>query len=325
VSAAPRSPDSAGSADAPPGEHPSWPTVGVVVATRDRPELLREALASITAQDYPGTVRTLVVFDQSGPDDSLVSSDERRPVAVTTNPRSPGLAGARNSGILAQSCELVAFCDDDDTWLPGRLSAQVGVLRRDPAAEFVCCGIRIAYDGHTVDRILPAEQIGLPDLLRSRVTELHPSTFLIRRSSVVDGFGLVNEAIPGGYGEDYEFLLRAARHAPIRNVAEVQVVVRWHARSYFANRWQTISTALSWLLEHYPEFQDEPHGQARVTGQIAFAEAALGARRSAARWAGRTIRRNPREPRAYLALAVASGALRADSVLRQLHRRGHGI
>lgn len=157
------------------------------------------------------------------------------------------------------------------------------------------------------------------------MTELHPSTFLIRAAALRDGFGLVDEEIPGSYAEDYEFLLRAARSAPLVNLRTPYVLVRWHKRSYFAQRWDTISEALQWLLERYPEFGTQPAGEARVTGQIAFARAASGDRRGAMRWARHTIRRNPREPRAYLALAVAGRMVRADAVLRTLHKRGRGI
>ncbi|MBQ0906620.1 glycosyltransferase family 2 protein [Micromonospora sp. U21] len=302
------------------------PNVSVVVPTRDRPELLRAAVRAILAQEYPGQIEVVVVFDQSTPDESLTGlSGPDRPVRVIRNERTPGLAGARNSGTVAAEGELVAFCDDDDEWLPGKLTTQVDALVADPAAEFVCCGIRVSYDGHTVDRVLDRDRITLDDLLRDRLTELHPSTFLIRAAALRDGFRLVDEEIPGSYAEDYEFLLRAARSAPLINLRTPSVLVRWHKRSYFAQRWDTISEALQWLLQRYPEFAGQPAGEARVTGQIAFARAASGDRRGALRWARRTLRRNPREPRAYLALAVAGRVVRADAVLRSLHKRGRGI
>ncbi len=302
-----------------------WPTVGVVVPTRDRPELLRKALQRILDQDYPGDVRCVVVFDHSEPDDGLAVDDEHRGVMVMGNERSPGLAGGRNSGILAADTELVAFCDDDDAWLPGKLRAQVEELVAHPEASLVSCGIRVVYDGATTDRVLADRRVTLPDLLRSRLTELHPSTFLMRRAAVVDGFGLVDEHIPGSYGEDYEFLLRATRHGPVVNLPDVLVEVLWHKKSYFASRWDTIITALRWLLERYPEFRSVPAGEARICGQIAFAYAAQGRRREAVRWVAKTLRRNPREARAVLALAVASRAITADSVLRRLHERGRGV
>lgn len=302
------------------------PRVSAVVPTRDRPELLRAAVRALLDQDYPGELEVIVVYDRSEPDPTLTElSRPGRPVRVTENGRTPGLAGARNTGTLAAAGELIAFCDDDDEWLPGKLSAQVAALTTLPDAEFVSGGIRVSYDGHTVDRSLPRDRITLANLLRDRLTELHPSTFLFRAAVLRDGFGLVNEEIPGSYAEDYEFLLRAARRAPLVNLRTPLVLVRWHNRSYFTQRWDTISAALQWLLERYPEFGTQPAGAARVAGQIAFARAASGDRQGALRWARRTLRGNPREPRAYLALAVAGRVVRADAVLRTLHRRGRGI
>jgi len=301
------------------------PAITVVVPTRDRPDMLRATLAAIEAQDYPGRVDTIVVFDQSDPDLSLMRDSPRRAVSVVGNTCRQRLAGARNSGILAADTPLVAFCDDDDVWHPERVAVQVRAMQADPGATLMSCGIRVRYQDRDVVRSLPAGRVELSDLLRSRLTELHPSTFLLDREQLLGPIGLVDEEIPGSYAEDYEFLLRIARHGRIRNVPDVLVDVRWHQQSYFTQRWQTIATALSWLLDRYPEFADEPRGRARVQGQIAFAEAAGGHRRAAARASATALRSHPLEPRAFLALAVASGALTPERVLRTLHRRGRGI
>lgn len=314
-----------------PDHNSEVPDIDVVVPTRDRPELLRECIRAILTQEYPGPIRVIVVYDQSEPDSTLSAEPDlgidgaRRRIEVTTNDRTPGLAGARNSGILTASAELVAFCDDDDQWLPGKLSKQVDALSQDPGAEFVCCGIDVRYDGESHERTLHKSRISLQDLLRDRLTELHPSTFVMRRKAVVDGFGLVEENIPGSYAEDYEFLLRASRHHVIANVPDADVRVLWSKGSYFSARWETIRSALTWLLEQYPEFDTVPKGQARVMGQVAFAAAAEGDRRAAWQWAGKTLRRNPGEGRGYLALAVASGLAKPDTVLKRLHKMGRGI
>ncbi|WP_420157600.1 glycosyltransferase [Nocardiopsis sp. CNT-189] len=305
-------------------ERTGWPDVTAIVPTRERPDLLRRTLRSITGQDYPGVLRTIVVFDNDDPDQALADDDPRRPVRVMANTRSPGLAGARNTGILAASGELVAFCDDDDTWLPGKLRRQVEVLLAAPETEIVCCGIRVIYERTEAERVLDRTSVAFADLLASRLTELHPSTFVIRRSALVDGCGTVDEELPGSYAEDYELLLRLARRAPVRTVPETGVRVLWHRRSHFAGRWRTIASALSRLLEQYPEFRLVPRGHARIAGQVAFAEAAAGRRRAALRWILATLRSRPAEPRAYLALAVACG-LPPEFVLRTLHTRGKGL
>lgn len=301
-----------------------WPEVTVVVPTRDRPELLRRTLRAIDEQDFPGRITTIVVFDNDHPDPSLARTGGERPVRVVTNTLTPGLAGARNTGVLAADTDLVAFCDDDDTWLPDKLRAQVEVMRAEPDTEMVCCGIKVVYDRVEAVRSLDRTRVTFGDLLASRLTELHPSTFLIRRRAMIDGCGTVSEEIPGSYGEDYELLLRLARRAPIRNIPEPGVRVLWHRRSHFSGRWQTISTALRWLLERYPEFKLVPRGYARVAGQIAFAEASAGRRGAALRWIATTVRHRPTEGRAYLALLVVCGTP-PGWITRALHLRGKGL
>lgn len=300
------------------------PAVTVVIPTKDRPELLRRAIDGVLGQDYAGTVCCVVVYDGVEPDTSLRRDEPGRQVTVTTNTRQPGLAGARNTGILLAGTELVAFCDDDDAWRAGKLTAQVRALAESPDAALATCGIRIEYGEQCIDRSLPHDRVDFDQLLRSRLTELHPSSFLFRRAQLVD-LGLVDEELPGSYAEDYELLLRVARHGPIVNLPEVYVLVRWHRASHFMRRWETIGDSLQTLLDRYPEFARVRAGAARVTGQIAFARAAQGSRRDAVTWAGRTIARNPQEARAYLALAVASGLVRPDTVLAKLHAYGHSI
>jgi hypothetical protein len=217
---------------------------------------------------------------------------------------------------------MIAFCDDDDSWQPGKLTLQVGLLEQS-AASFVTSGIRVHHGDSAVVRIPPAE-IGFPELIRDRITELHPSTFVMRRSAL-DEIGLVDEKIPGSYGEDYDLLLRAARYGAIRAVQQPLVDVFWHQQSYFADRWQTIAAALRFLLAKYPEFSTDPIGHARIEGQIAFAEAALARRPAAIRSSWRALRGNPKERRAYLALAVAAGVISPKTVVRAANRRGRGI
>ena len=106
-----------------------WPSVGVVLPTHDRPGPLRAALAAVLAQVYPGQLRAVVVYDRAEPDLGLAGGDR---VRVAVNTRTPGLAGARNTGIGLLDTDLVAFCDDDDEWLPGKLLAQVQALRARP-------------------------------------------------------------------------------------------------------------------------------------------------------------------------------------------------
>ena len=71
-------------------------------------------------------------------------------------------------------------------------------------------------------------------------------------SSSIDEIGLVDEEIPGSYGEDYEWILRAAAVTEIAVVTRPLVRVRWHAGgSFFSDRWLLMVDGIDYILEVY--------------------------------------------------------------------------
>lgn len=299
-----------------------WPSVTVIVPTRDRPATLARAVRSIVGQSYPGEIECVIVFDQGDPVPVNVEVPPGRRVRLLTNTRTPGAAGARNTGITASDGALVAFCDDDDAWDTEKLRLQAEQL---DAAQFgfSACGMRIHYSDRVIAR--PASgSVSLQQLVRKRYPELVFTTFLLRREALAE-IGLLDEQVPGSYGEDYDFLLRAARRGPISAISQPLVDVFWHQQSFFAQHWQTIADGLEYLLGKHPELAADPRGRARVEGQAAFAHAALAHRAAACQASFRALRGNPLERRPYLALAVAAGIVPASSVVRLLNRRGRGI
>lgn len=299
-----------------------WPSIGVVIPTHDRPGPLRTALAAVLAQEYPGQLRVVVVYDRAEPDTRLADHDR---VSVVVNTRTPGLAGARNTGILEMDTDLVAFCDDDDEWLPGKLRVQVEALQGRPAAEFASCGIMVDYQGAYHPRLAGRTEVTHDDLLRSRMVMVHSSTYLVRRGALADGIGLVDESIPGSQNEDWDLALRAARRHPIVNVDQPLVRVVWGTASHYAAQWETKADSLRWMLLHHPELSDDRPGAARVYAQLSFAYACLRCRGEAFRWAWRALRSNWHERRIPFALAVAAGIVPGGTVLRYLNAHGHGI
>jgi glycosyltransferase involved in cell wall biosynthesis len=304
-------------------------SIGVVIPTRgDRPDLLRAATRAVLAQRYAGPVRVVVVADGADPATvaeqvaDAVSPGDRaggcHDVRVLANRLSPGLPGARNTGIAACDTDLVAFCDDDDLWLPGKLTAQADALAAG-GAEFASCAIEVEYGRRRVTRLAGTGTVTPADLVRSRMVMVHSSTFLFRRGAL-----WVDESAPAGQNEDWDLALRAAKRHPIANVDRPLVRVRWGASHYVA-RWADRIAGLEWMLARHPELAVDPRGAARVYGQLAFHHAALGRRREAGRWALRALATRLSEPRAPIALAVAAGLVSAPSVLARLHDRGHGI
>ena len=302
---------------------PCLPKVSVVIPTHNRPELLLRAVETVLGQDYAGEVECLVVFDQARPAPVCVEPGPRRALRALANHLTPGLAGARNAGALAATGELLGFLDDDDEWLPRKLSEQVAVMQQE-RAPLVSCGICVCRGGRRFDRV-PPPRVTFRDLLRSRQMAVNPATILVERTRFLGDIGPVDEEIPGSYAEDYEWVLRAARAHDVPVIQQPLVRINWHGSSYFARDWETIAAAQRYLLAKYPEFASEPAGLARITGQVSLALAAAGKRAGAWRWARRTLRLNLFQPRAYLALAVAAGVVRAETLLRAANAFGRGL
>jgi glycosyltransferase involved in cell wall biosynthesis len=300
----------------------AYPSVTAIVATRDRIQLLREAVASILAQDYPGELDVIVILDQWGDGERPTFDDPQ--IRLLDNGRTPGLAGGRNTGILAAGGELVAFCDDDDAWHAGKLTAQVDALLAQPGAEFASCSIDVKFGDTLSARNAGSSLVSHGQLLESRMAMLHSSTFVIRREALIEGIGLVDEHVPGSQNEDWDLLLRASARQPIVNVDRPLVTVLWTERSYFNRAWDTRNASLEWMLASHPDIATSAVGVARVYGQIGFGCVAMGDRRTAVRWTRRSIRANWREPRAYLTLAAVVG-VSPEWILRVLHRRGRGV
>jgi glycosyltransferase involved in cell wall biosynthesis len=304
----------------------NWPSVGVVIPTRHRPELVRRAIAGVRDQRYPGEVKVVVVFDQTEPDYLLAATDDTQ-VLVLTNWRTSGLAGARNTGILALDTEYVAFCDDDDQWRPDKLRRQVAALLAEPDSEFATCAIEVEYEGRTTPRLAGRSRVTVDELARSRMAMLHSSSFLVRREALTEGggIGLVAEDAPGSQNEDWDLLLRAARRAPIVHLDEPLVRVLWGRSSHYAYEYATKISSLRWMMQRHPEISGCRPGAARVYGQLACWSAATGNRSAAWQYSKEAVRANWREPRTAIALAAMTGAVKVENVLSALHKRGRGI
>lgn len=301
------------------------PEVSVVIPTRDRPRLVRRAIRDVVAQSYAGDIEVIVVFDQSEPDTSLELCTPNRRVRVVANDRTPGLAGARNTGALLATGELLGFCDDDDEWLPDKLSAQVRASNATDGPAIVACGIYVQHGDRTVIRLPDEQRLTYDDFLENRIMEVNPCTILAPTRLVLDEIGLVDEELPGSYAEDYEWLLRAVQVADIVVVPQPLTLIHWTSGSFFAARWATIHDAIDYLIAKHPDLAANDVGLARLRGQQAFAKAATGERREALRLAKETRRLNPREKRAWVATLVAWRVVSPGRALRAAHATGRGI
>jgi glycosyltransferase involved in cell wall biosynthesis len=302
----------------------TWPSVSAVIPTRNRPDLLSRAVQSVLDQRYPGELECVVSFDGESPRLPAVKVPQGRSLRAIRNDRSPGLAGARNAGAATCEGDLLAWCDDDDEWLPDKLTQQAETMRRFPDAAVATCGIHICVGDRMFTRSPTRHTVPREELLRSRQMWIHSSTLLIRRDRFFGDIGPIDEAIPGSYGEDYEWIVRASQATPIVASPEPLVRVYWQT-SYYSDRWDMMISAIQYHLDKHPELAADPRNAARMYGRLAFAYGASGMSGQACRWAGRSMRLDWRQPRGYLAMLISARLVSPRRVMALAHLRGRGI
>jgi glycosyltransferase involved in cell wall biosynthesis len=301
------------------------PAVSTVIPTHNRPQLMQRALESVLAQDYDGHIEVIVVFDACEPFRPAVEIPVGRSLRVVVNQRSRGLAGARNTGILEAQHDYVAFLDDDDYWLPGKLAAQMQLFT--VASSPVLVGTAMVLDDgrQTYERLVPMDVVGHGDLLRDRMAGLHSSTFVFKKDALLGPVGLVDEELPGSYGEDWDLLLRTSQVSPVLVVNRPLVSVTWATSSYFFGKWGAYAEGLEYLVRTHPGFEADEKALSRIAAQIAFARAGNGDGALARHWARRSLRLKPTNVKAWLALAISLRLVRVDTVTRVVQRMGKGI
>ena len=183
-------------------------SVSVVIPTWNRADRLVEAIASALAQTAP--VLEVLVCDDGSTDDSakrvaaLAAADPR--VRWLPGPRGGRPAIPRNRGIAASRGEWLAFLDSDDTWLPGKLEAQLAAARRLGSALVCSNALRVA-DGRDAGTLLEWSRpvLRFADLLRENLVVC---SSCVARRSLVERAGGFPEAPQFKAIEDYALWLR---------------------------------------------------------------------------------------------------------------------
>lgn len=226
----------------------NWPKVSVVIPTRDRPDCLAEAVASVLAQSRP--VFEVIVVDDASRDPEAIraalGNDPR--VRLLRNERSMGGGGTRNLGIANAEGDLIGFLDDDDIWRPEKLERQVAVWCRaaDPERTLVYCALEVRGRGGDVR--LPARGIGVEedvgDYLWRRGGWIQTSSLLLPRPLALEiGF---RAELPAH--QDWDFVIRLAEFGgAFAFLSEPLVVYRDDHAGVRISRRSDPLASLAWL------------------------------------------------------------------------------
>jgi LmbE family N-acetylglucosaminyl deacetylase/glycosyltransferase involved in cell wall biosynthesis len=194
--------------------------LSVIIRTRDRLELLREAIDSVIGTGYPASI---IVVNDGGAEPQLGDRDVR----IISHPSSRGRSAAMNSGVEAAETPFLAFLDDDDLFYPEHLttlarsaSSSHVAWYTDAISAFLQTAesgaseyrdrLRLFSTGFDRDLLLFDNYIPLP-------------TLLVRRDDYLAAGGFDPEF---DLFEDWDFLIRLSRRGDFRHIPAVTCEIR---------------------------------------------------------------------------------------------------
>lgn len=214
------------------------PRVAIVVRTKDRPDFLRRALESISAQTF--TDWEVAVVNDGG-DEAVVESllaelpDSIRPrVRAVHAPQSRGRWVSANAGVLETSAPYLVLHDDDDSWHPEFLRAGVDYLDAHADRSAVVSRIEIIWEESQGEAFVETgrEQFQshlvaplLSDMLL--YNRFVPIGFLYRRALHAE-LGLYDESLP--VVGDWNFNLKVLARGPLEYLGDIPYAY-WHQRA----------------------------------------------------------------------------------------------
>ncbi len=189
------------------------PLVSVIITSYNREFFLKETIESILVQTYRN-IEVIVVDDCSDFDFLAFSkqfSDNR--LQFYQNSTGKAVAVNRNFGLRQAQGEYIAFCDDDDLWLPEKLEKQIKILEEKP--EILLVGTNASLFpiilpntlGMLQDKIIDFKStFNAPFSLLDRTYVIN-STVLFRKS-IVKQIGFLDENKLLLSVEDFDYWLR---------------------------------------------------------------------------------------------------------------------
>ncbi len=193
-------------AQSPPPPSDSEASVAVIIPIYNGEAYLAEALRSVLAQTRPA--KEILVIDDGSPDSSAAIARSFPGVRVLPQANA-GVSASRNRGVALTSCKWIAFLDQDDVWLPGKLERQVALLEASEGADVCFSGLDALVQVPGSDEFTRAFRSAPPnkDVAKSLYGRMRfvPTCAVVRRDTFLRVGGFESSAQPC---EDWDLWLK---------------------------------------------------------------------------------------------------------------------
>lgn len=195
--------------------------ISVIIATYNRQDYIAEAIQSVIAQHYDGTIE-IIISDDGSTDKTLeicesFKKNTKADIKILKKPvycHQQGVSSTRNRGLRKSTQQLISFLDSDDFLLPGHFNKIVTTLEKSPELGFAFCRMlelreqnnQKMYRPWTHQRIFKSD-IRNPVISRGNV--YHTNSLVFRRI-VFEKVGFFNESYSNA--EDSDQWIRISEH-----------------------------------------------------------------------------------------------------------------
>jgi len=194
--------------------------------------MVTEAIDSVLSQTFKDF--ELIVVDNYSRDDTEevigAYTDER--IRYFKHENGGVVAVNRNYGISKAQGEYIAFCDDDDLWMPEKLEKQMLEFEKDSQIGLVCTNA-IIFDKNGELGVFKTELKDSNFTFESLIwgNSVICSSVLVPKR-VIDDVGMMDESPEIFTAEDYELWLRVAQKYRVKYVDLPLVKYRIHPGGY---------------------------------------------------------------------------------------------
>ena len=206
--------------------------VSAIITTHKRePYIVERALKSVINQTYRNI--EIIVIDDSPVDyeyrsavKDIVESFRQHNIKYVSHGDCLGACAARNTGLSIAKGEYIGFLDDDDEWLPNKISEQVNAFT-SPKVGLVYCGNNVVYEstGLIKEHKIPCidknvyENLMYENFIGSTSFPLIKTAYL----KAIGGFDVYMQS-----AQDYDVWLRISQICEVKYVDQPLVLYHFH-------------------------------------------------------------------------------------------------
>ena len=211
------------------------PVVSVIIPAYNCADYIEKAIRSALAQKLP--VEIIVIDDHSSDDleEGLLAAGLMRKIRYLRNSRNRGVAETRNRGARAARGQYIAYLDADDWWRPGKLKAQIALMKAKDCVLSYTARELADQNGHLLGKVIGVKE--KTDYQRLLYHNMIPCSSVVIKREVALEFPMRRSDLH----EDYlQWLSVLRKYGAAYGIDRPFLISRLTAGGKSRNKWKSI-------------------------------------------------------------------------------------